>query len=114
MDFIKVWISIDFFEKAYDPLDWKYQVFVKSRKEFKHFKRYALIYGLEFNRCDFRISYVKNTDDKENEIYYMLKLLGIEPDRHLHDKEDDLLLLQPFLIFLKNEYLDFGIFYYYY
>ena len=78
-----------FFENAYEPLDWKYQVFVKSRKEFKHFKRYALIYGLEFNRCDFRISYVKNTDDKENEIYYMLKLLGIEPDRHLHDKEDD-------------------------
>ena len=82
-------LNIDFFEKAYEPLDWKYQVFVKSRKEFKHFKRYALIYGLEFNRCDFRISYVKNTDDKENEIYYMLKLLGVEPDRHLHDKDDD-------------------------
>lgn len=70
-------LTIDFFEKAYEPLDWKYQVYVKSRKEFKHFKRYALIYGLEFNRCKFKLSYVKN-DDKENELYYMLKLLGIE------------------------------------
>lgn len=70
-------LTIDFFEKAYEPLDWKYQVYVKSRKEFKHFKRYALIYGLEFNRCKFKLSYVKNDDDKENELYYMLKLLGI-------------------------------------
>lgn len=77
-------LNVEFFEKAYEPLDWKYQVFVKSRKEFKHFKRYALIYGLEFNRCRFCISYVKNSDDKENEIYYMLRLLGIEPDKHLH------------------------------
>lgn len=44
-------LTIEFFERAYEPLDWKYQVYVKSRKEFKHFKRYALIYGLEFNRC---------------------------------------------------------------
>lgn len=39
-------LTIEFFERAYEPLDWKYQVYVKSRKEFKHFKRYALIYGL--------------------------------------------------------------------
>lgn len=70
-------LTSDFFEKAYEPLDWKYQVYVKSRKEFKHFKRYALIYGLEFNRCKFKLSYIKNDDDKENELYYMLKLLGI-------------------------------------
>lgn len=52
-------LTIDFFEKAYEPLDWKYQVYVKSRKEYKHFKRYALVYGLEFNRCNFKLSYIK-------------------------------------------------------
>lgn len=72
-------LTVEFFETAYEPLDWKYQVFVKSRREFKHFKRYALLYGLEFNRCAFKISYVKNTDEKENELYYLLRLLGVKP-----------------------------------
>ena len=78
-------LTIEFFEKAYEPLDWKYQVYVKSRKEYKHFKRYALIYGLEFNRCNFKLSYIKNDDDKENELYYILKLLGIKTVRNVHD-----------------------------
>ena len=78
-------LSIDFFEKAYEPLDWKYQVYVKSRKEYKHFKRYALLYGLEFNRCKFKLSYIKNDDDKENELYYVLKLLGVKTERNVHD-----------------------------
>lgn len=77
-------LNTDFFEKAYDLLDWKYQVYVKSKKEFKHFKRYALIYGLEFNRCDFKISYIKNSNDRENEFYYLFKLLGIESDKYSH------------------------------
>lgn len=76
-------LNTDFFEKAYEPLDWKYQVYVKSKREFKHFKRYALIYGLEFNRCDFRISYIKNRSGKENEQYSLLKLLGIEKQGYL-------------------------------
>lgn len=78
-------LTIEFFEKAYEPLDWKYQVYIKSRKEFKHFKRYALLYGLEFNRCKFKLSYIKNNDDKENELYYILKLLGIKTERNVHD-----------------------------
>ena len=82
-------LNIDFFEKAYEPLDWKYQVYVKSRKEFKHFKRYALLYGLEFNRCKFKLSYIKNDDDKENELYYMLKLLGIESVKNIHNTPDE-------------------------
>lgn len=78
-------LTIEFFEKAYEPLDWKYQVYVKSRKEYKYFKRYALIYGLEFNRCNFKLSYVKNNDDKQNELYYILKLLGVKTERNIHN-----------------------------
>lgn len=77
-------LNIEFFDKAYEPLDWKYQVYVKSRKEFKHFKRYALLYGLEFNRCGFKLSYIKNDDERENELYYMLKLLGIKTEENIH------------------------------
>ena len=78
-------LTIDFFEKAYEPLDWKYQVYIKSRKEYKHFKRYALVYGLEFNRCNFKLSYIKNDDDKQNELYYILKLLGVKTERNIHN-----------------------------
>ena len=78
-------LTIEFFEKAYEPLDWKYQVYVKSRKEYKHFKRYALVYGLEFNRCNFKLSYIKNDDDKQNELYYILKLLGVKTERNIHN-----------------------------
>lgn len=68
-------LDVTFFEVAQDPIDWKYQVYVKSRREYKNFKRYALIYGLQFNRVKFKLSYVKNVDDKENEMFYLLKIL---------------------------------------
>ena len=69
-------LDVNFFEVAQNPIDWKYQVYVKSRREYKNFKRYALIYGLQFNRVKFKISYVKNVDDRENELFYLLKILG--------------------------------------
>lgn len=78
-------LNLEFFEKAYEPLDWKYQVYVKASREFKHFKRYALIYGLEFNRCKFKLSFVKNVDGKENELYYLLKLLDINTEENQQD-----------------------------
>lgn len=68
-------LDVTFFEVAQDPIDWKYQVYVKSRREYKNFKRYALIYGLQFNRVKFKLSYVKNVDDKENEMFYLMKIL---------------------------------------
>ena len=68
-------LDVTFFEVAQDPIDWKYQVYIKSRREYKNFKRYALIYGLQFNRVKFKLSYVKNVDDKENEMFYLLKIL---------------------------------------
>lgn len=85
-------LDVDFFEVAQDPVDWKYQVFVKSRREYKNFKRYALISGLQFNRAKFKLSYVKNVDDKEYEMFYLLKILGINKKYNiLVDKEKTLI-----------------------
>lgn len=96
-------LNTDFFEKAYEPLDWKYQVFLKSKREFKHFKRYALIYGLEFNRCDFKISYIRNSNGKENEMYYLLRLLGLETEEYLHvSKADKRIQSVPVVIELQS------------
>lgn len=81
-------LNVDFFELAYDPLDWKYQVYIKSRREYKNFKRYALVYGLQFNRVNFKISYIKNYDDKENEVYYLFKILGIRKKQNILKKNE--------------------------
>lgn len=71
-------LNNEFFEVAQEPVDWKYQVYVKARNEYKNFKRYALVYGLEFNRAKFKLSYVKRDGDKEREPYYLLKILGVK------------------------------------
>ena len=79
-------LDSDFFEVAQEPVDWKYQTFVRSRKEYKNFKRYALLYGLEFNRAKFKLSYVKCDGDKEKEPYYLLKLLGAKRVKYEEEK----------------------------
>ena len=76
-------LNADFFEVAQNPVDWKYQVFVKARKEYKNFKRYALIYGLEFNKGKYNLSYVKRDGDLEREPYYLLKILGVDKKRNI-------------------------------
>ena len=76
-------LNADFFEVAQNPVDWKYQVFVKARKEYKNFKRYALIYGLEFNKGKYKLSYVKRDGDLERDPYYLLKILGVDKKRNI-------------------------------
>lgn len=79
-------LNDDFFEVAQNPVDWKYQVYVKCCDEYKNFKRYALIYGLEFNRAKFKLSYVKRDGDKEREPYYLLKMLGLKKTKYANTK----------------------------
>lgn len=91
-------LNADFFEVAQNPVDWKYQVFVKARKEYKNFKRYALIYGLEFNKGKYKLSYVKRDGDLEREPYYLLKILGVDKkqniDRIISRKLEDVSKIQ--------------------
>lgn len=75
-------LNDEFFEVAQEPVDWKYQVYVKARKEYKNFKRYALIFGLEFNRGNYKLSYVKRKGNQEREPYYLLKILGITKKKY--------------------------------
>lgn len=71
-------LDIKFFEYSYQALEWKYQVFLKSKMEYRNFKRYALLYGLEFNRVGCKLSYVRTDDNKDNDLFYMLTLLGVK------------------------------------
>lgn len=78
-------LDIDFFEVAQAPVDWKYQVYVTSRMEYKNFRRYALVYGLAFSRCNIILSYIKNAPDQKNELYYLLRILNAKPEPYMLD-----------------------------
>ena len=69
-------LDTNFFEVAQEPIDWKYQVFVTSRKEYKNFRRYALIYGLAYCRSKIVLSYIKNQNDKKKDLYYLLRIIN--------------------------------------
>ncbi len=71
-------LDIAFFEVAQAPVDWKYQVYVTSRLEYKNFRRYALVYGLGFSKCKIKLSYIKNENHTENELYYLLRILNAD------------------------------------
>lgn len=81
-------LDINFFEYSYEPLEQNYQIFLKSKMEFKNFKRYALLYGLEFNRIGCKLSYVKSVDRKDNELYHLIKMLGIKVKKYHSDSVD--------------------------
>lgn len=75
-------LNIQFFEIAQAPVDWKYQVYVTSRLEYKNFRRYALVYGLAFSKCDIKLSYIKNENGDKKDLYYLLKILNAKTVFH--------------------------------
>lgn len=64
-----------FFISAQEPTDWKYFTYVSAKTNYPMFKRYALFYGLLFNKATFKLSYIKHDDDKSLEMYYLLRIL---------------------------------------
>lgn len=71
-------LTDEFIRVAYAPVDLQFQVFYTALGERSNFLRYALFYGLCFNRCDVRISYVKQYGDEVTEPYALLSILGFK------------------------------------
>lgn len=82
-------LDSDFFEIAQEPTDWKYLVYVKSAQEYRNFKRYALIVGLQFNYGKYTLSYVKKNDNRDRELYTLLKLLGLKEENYLTFRQNE-------------------------
>lgn len=78
-----------FIEKAYNPKDLQFQVYYAALSERSNFLRYALFYGLYFNQCDTKISFVKRYGDNETDYYEMLKLIGMEKTDGTSDLSKD-------------------------
>ena len=75
-------LDIQFFEYAHAATEQKYRIFVKSKMEYHNFNRYAMLYGLVFNRLSCKLSYVKSEDGKENDLYHLIALLGIKVKKY--------------------------------
>lgn len=67
-----------FIEKAYNPKELSFQVYYAALGEKSNFLRYALFYGLYFNQCESKISFVKRYGDNTTDLYELLKLIGVE------------------------------------
>lgn len=101
-------LDINFFETAQAPVDWKYQVYVTSRIEYKNFKRYALVYGLTFNRYKVILSYIKNSPDKENDLFYIFRLLDSKIEPYMLDSPNDYMKHDNDINFDKSLYKTFS------
>lgn len=76
-------LTDEFIHTAYAPIDLQFQVYYTSLGERSNFLRYALFYGLSYNRCDVRLSYVKQYGDETTEPYALLTILGLIPETKL-------------------------------
>ena len=76
-------LTDEFIHAAYSPIDLQFQVYYTSLGERSNFLRYALFYGLCYNRCDVRLSYVKQYGDETTEPYALLAILGLAPKAEL-------------------------------
>lgn len=72
-------LTDQFILKAYTPIDLQFQVYYSALSERSSFLRYALFYGLYFNQCDVRLSFVEQIQDEITEPYTFLSLLGMNP-----------------------------------
>lgn len=76
-------LTDEFIRSAYAPIDLQFQVYYTALGERSNFLRYALFYGLFYNRCDVRISFVKQYGDETTEPYALLSILGLKPKAEL-------------------------------
>lgn len=76
-------LTDEFIRAAYSPIDLQFQVYYTALGERSNFLRYALFYGLCYNRCDVRLSYVRQYGDETTEPYALLSILGLKPRAEL-------------------------------
>ncbi len=76
-------LTDEFIHAAYSPIDLQFQVYYTALGERSNFLRYALFYGLCYNRCDVRLSFVKQYGEETTEPYALLAILGLTPKAEL-------------------------------
>ena len=93
-------LTEEFLSIAYLPQDLQFQVYSKTLERRSDFLRYALFYGLFYNRCNVRLSYVQQYGDEITEPYALLSILGFQPKPGPIEKVDH---IPPFNIIVPQE-----------
>lgn len=93
-------LTDEFIRAAYSPIDLQFQVYYTALGERSNFLRYALFYGLCYNRCGVRLSYVKQYGEEITEPYALLAILGLKPKAELVESVNKPV---PFSIFVGQE-----------
>jgi len=93
-------LTEEYIREAYAPVDLQFQVYYTALGERSSFLRYALFYGLCFNRCDVRLSFVEQYGEEATELYTSLSVLGIKPKAGLLQKDK---AATPYTITLAKE-----------
>lgn len=94
-------LTDEFLSVAYLPQDLQFQVYCKTLDRRSEFLRYALFYGLCYNRSDVRLSFVKQYGEETTEPYALLSILGFEPKPGPIEKVDH---IAPFNINVPQQY----------
>ncbi len=81
-------LTDEYIRVAYSPIDLQFQVYYTAIGERSSFLRYALFYGLCYNCCETRLSYVKQYDNETTEPYALLAILGLLPKSTLIERLD--------------------------
>ncbi len=55
------------------------RIYLASAREYCYFLRYSLFYGLYYNQRNVKLSYIKREDDEYVQPYFLLRMLGLEP-----------------------------------
>lgn len=93
-------LTDEFIRSAYSPIDLQFQVYYTALGERSSFLRYALFYGLCYNRCDVRLSFVKQYGDETTEPYALLSILGLKAKASVIES---LKKTTPFSISIRQE-----------
>ena len=80
IDELLPWPLTDAFIRVACPIgELRLQLYYTALGERSNFLRYALFYGLCFNRCRLRLSYVRQYGDETTHPYALLSMLGLKP-----------------------------------
>lgn len=90
IDDVLPWPLTDqFILKAYAPIDLQFRVYYSALSERGKFLRYALFYGLYFNQCDVRLSYVEEEEEEQTEPYSLLTILGLSAKEQAYTEDEE-------------------------
>ena len=78
-------INADYIQQPEFASCMPFQVFYNSLTERSHFNNYALFYGLFYNECNLKLSYIRGNGDEKLQPYSVFRILGLDPVNHLRE-----------------------------